>query len=209
MPTLRQILLAAVKSLLQGKSLIAALLALWTGASELSKDSDSNSNSKLDKAAPSVSIEARAKDDFLKEFDDLFLRPIEGAALRQFAKELKAQFRDGLLSNPACMLPSYNHQLPSRSEHGRYLALDVGGSTLRVAVVELRGQDAQGSASRIVRQDSFKIDRTVKDLEGIAFFDWVAEKIVSTVWAASDSDDNVTASTGPLFIGLAWSFPIE
>ncbi|PSR81047.1 hexokinase-1 [Coniella lustricola] len=220
MPTLRQILLAAVKSLLRGKSLLAALLALWTGASQLSQGprsasaSDSDSRPKLDDTAPAPPAEprpSRTPDDFLGEFDELFLRPTEGAALAHLAQMLKAQFQDGLLTNPACMLPSYNHQLPSRSEHGRYLALDVGGSTLRVAVVQLRGRDADGSASRIVRQDSFKIDRAVKDLEGLAFFDWVAQKIVSTVSAARgpEHQDPHLGSTGPLFMGLAWSFPIE
>lgn len=209
MTTLREVFIAAVKSLLRGKNFIQALLALWISPSLL-KDSgcESPSSSSLSSSTTTVeeSKERRSPDDFLSEVAELFLQPIQGDALKEFSLKLKAQFKEGLLQNPACMLPSYNHQLPSRSEHGQYLALDVGGSTLRVALVELRGREAVGSESRIVRLDSFKIDREVKNLVGMSFFDWMAQKIVATVSLALGNANSVDE---PLLMGLAWSFPIE
>ncbi|KAF3761302.1 hypothetical protein M406DRAFT_357680 [Cryphonectria parasitica EP155] len=211
--TIREIFAAAIKSLLRGKSFIAALLSFWispnvfkTAGSE-SISNGTTTTTTTSSTSSSTTAARRSVDDFLKEVEALFLGPIEDPSLREFSSKLKVQFRDGLLNNPACMLPSYNHQLPSRSEHGQYLALDVGGSTLRVALVELLGKEAQGSgASRIVRQDSFRIDRDVKDLEGMAFFDWAAQKVVSTVAEALDARNT---PEDPLLMGLAWSFPIE
>lgn len=202
MTTLREVFIAAVKSLLRGKDFIQALLALWISPNTTKGSRcDSSSSSAVDD-----SKERRSPDDFLAEVKELFLQPTQGNALKEFSLQLKAQFREGLLNNPACMLPSYNHQLPSRSEHGQYLALDVGGSTLRVALVELRGREAVGSESRIVRLDSFKINPDVKNLVGMKFFDWMAQKIVATVSSALGSENSPDT---PLLMGLAWSFPIE
>lgn len=203
MTTLREVFLAAIKSLSRGKTFIQALLAFWISPTTLKRtESHSIPNSTLDVPTPQ-----RSPDDFLKEAEELLLHSVQGGdALKELSLKLKAQFKEGLLHNPACMLPSYNHQLPNRSERGQYLALDVGGSTLRIALVELRGRDAQGSESRILRLESFKIEREVKNLEGMAFFDWMARKIVDTVSKALGSE---TTSEKPLLMGLAWSFPIE
>ncbi|KAJ4422230.1 N-acetylglucosamine kinase 1 [Gnomoniopsis sp. IMI 355080] len=205
MTTLREVFIAAVKSLLRGKNFIQALLALWISP-KLLKTSGCESSSSSTSVTLDDSKQCKSPNEFLSEVEELFLQPTQGDALKEFSSKLKAQFREGLLNNPACMLPSYNHQLPSRSEHGQYLALDVGGSTLRVALVELRGREAVGSESRIVRLDSFKIDRKVKNLVGMSFFDWMAQKIMATVSSALGSENS---RDNPLLMGLAWSFPIE
>ena len=192
--TLRQVFVAAIKSLLRGKTLIQAFLAFWVSPTVL-KGQRVKSKDK-----PTRTIE-----DFLKEAEALLVGPSEGDGLEEFASKLKVQFRKGLLSNPDCMLPSYNHQLPNGYETGQYLALDVGGSTLRVALVELRSRAARGSEREIVRMKSFPINSSIKNLEGMAFFDWMAGMIIETV--AEDAKHN--SSEKPLPMGLAWSFPIE
>ncbi|KAB5566651.1 hypothetical protein GE09DRAFT_1171693 [Coniochaeta sp. 2T2.1] len=194
MTTLRQAFAAALKSLLRGKSFIQAFLAFWVGPAVVK-------GQKVDTRDPPT----RTIEDFLKEAQTLLVGPSEGDGLKDFASKLKLQFRENLLSNPDCMLPSYNYQLPNGYERGQYLALDVGGSTLRVALVELRSRGARGSESGIIRMKSFPIDRTIKDLEGMEFFDWMADLIIETV--AEDVKKN--SSEKPLPMGLAWSFPIE
>ncbi|KAJ0110138.1 hypothetical protein J7T55_000570 [Diaporthe amygdali] len=203
MPTLREVFVAALKSLLRGKTFLQALLAFWISPAAIK---DAGPGSSIPKGAEVASKPPRSPEDFLREAEELLLHPIRPDGLSEFSLSLKAQFRDGLLNNPACMLPSYNHQLPNRSECGQYLALDVGGSTLRVALVELRGQEAQGSESCIVRIDSFKIDPAIKKLKGTAFFDWMAQRIVDTVSKALGSENSPEK---PLLMGMAWSFPIE
>lgn len=198
--TLRQVFAAAIKSLLRGKSLIQAFLAFWISPTALKSQKVYPGKGNGNGNAPSRTIE-----DFLREAEELFVGSTEGDRLKQFALMLKAQFRESLLLNPDCMLPSYNHQLPNGYERGQYLALDVGGSTLRVALVELRSRGARGSESGIVRMQSFKIDPTIKDMVGVAFFEWMAARILETV----DGSGQDRGSEKPLPMGLAWSFPIE
>lgn len=191
---LRQAFAAALKSLLRGKALLQAFLALWISPTVLK-------NQRLEPRDPPT----RTIEDFLKEAQALLVGPSEGDGLKILASKLKMQFRKALLSNPECMLPSYNYQLPSGHERGQYLALDVGGSTLRVALVELRSRGARGSESGIIRMNSFPIDSTIKKLEGMDFFNWMADLVHETV--AEDVKKN--SSEKPLLMGLAWSFPIE
>lgn len=199
--TLRQVFAAALKSLLRGKSLIQAFLAFWISPTDLKGQKVKRGNGTSNGNAPP----SRTIEDFLKEVEELIIGTTEGHRLKQFALLLKAQFRQGLLLNPDCMLPSYNHQLPNGYERGEYLALDVGGSTLRVALVELRSRAARGRESGIIRMQSFKIDPTIKDLKGGAFFDWMAARILETV----DGTGQNRSPDNPLLMGLAWSFPIE
>lgn len=203
MPTLREVFVAALKSLLRGKTFLQALLAFWISPATIK---DAGPGSPIPDRDEVASKPRRCPEDFLREAEELLLHSVRPDGLREFSGALKAQFRDGLLNNPACMLPSYNHQLPSRSENGQYLALDVGGSTLRVALVQLRGREGRGKASHIARLDSFKIDPAIKKLKGTAFFDWMAQRIVDTVSQALDSENSPEK---PLLMGLAWSFPIE
>jgi hexokinase len=105
------------------------------------------------------------------------------------------------------MLPSYSHQLPFGSESGQYLALDVGGSTLRVAVVELRGRGVEADKqSEIISMHNYRIGKDIKDLEGMDFFNWMGQKIAETL-AESGKHDN--SPEKPLPVACAWSFPIE
>jgi hexokinase len=98
------------------------------------------------------------------------------------------------------MLPSYSSTLPTGQEKGRYLALDVGGSTLRVALVSLDGRrDAE-----IVSFKAYKIDQTVKKLVGHCFFDWMAARIVETL-----EETGALMPEEVVSMALAWSFPIE
>lgn len=196
MTTLREVIVAALKSLLRGKSFFEAFLALWIDPATPKGQEVETEN------VPSATIE-----DFLKEAEQLFIPPSDGRRLKEFASKLKVQFREGLSSNPACMLPSYNHRLPNGYERGQYLVLDVGGSNLRVALVELRSRGARGSESGIIRMESFKIDTLVKSLEGMDFFDWVAGRISETLSKSEKKHSHGPES--PLPMGLAWSFPIE
>ncbi|KAA8897425.1 hypothetical protein FN846DRAFT_963782 [Sphaerosporella brunnea] len=114
---------------------------------------------------------------------------------------IKSNLRD---PNGTTMLPSYIHRLPNGQERGTALGVDLGGSTLRVAVIQLSGQGGGGSGSGIVDvlvRKSWSVTDDVKQLHGSAFFDWVAEKIEVVIAKA-----NLRGT--PLRVGLTWSFPI-
>ncbi|KAI0870280.1 hexokinase-1 [Hypoxylon argillaceum] len=194
MTTFRKSLLAALKSFLRGKSFLQALFAFWISPRKL-KDHH---------VSASTTRSLRTVAEFLKEAEKLLLSPIEGDRLRVFSANLKAQFRERLQTHPECMLPSFNHLLPTGNEIGQYLALDVGGSTLRVALVQLRGREAEGRGCEIVRMISFKITPEIKKLEGMAFFDWMAMRICDVI-----HKDGAANTEDPIPMGLAWSFPVE
>ena len=148
----------------------------------------------------------RTMDSLLREIQRLLEAPLEPAQLLHMSEKLQEQFAPKLQASDICMLPSYNDKLPTGLERGTYLALDVGGSTFRVAVVELLGKQSDAKSMRIVTMKSYPIDNTVRHLKGTAFFDWMAEKIEAAI---SDPEVKKTNGTKEFPMGLAWSFPVE
>ncbi|KAH0558516.1 hypothetical protein GP486_004824 [Trichoglossum hirsutum] len=147
----------------------------------------------------------RTMEDFMHEVARLFEAPLHPSVLLAMSNQLQIQFRKRLQDCSTCMLPSYNHTLPSGNEKGAYLALDVGGSTLRVALVELCGRLSVGEPMRIKAVESWSIDGPIKALEGDAFFDWMAARIEEML----GQDKHMHVGDTPLPTGLAWSFPVE
>ncbi|KAJ5641002.1 Hexokinase-1 [Penicillium herquei] len=145
----------------------------------------------------------RSLDDFAGEVETLFTTPLSTSKMLEMSEKIRVQFRHCLQTSPCNMLPSYTHALPSGSEKGTYLALDVGGSTFRVALIELHGREEE---MRIVRVASSQIDNTVKLLEGTQFFDWMAGEIEKML---KDVGTDYGRGEVALPIGLSWSFPID
>jgi hexokinase len=182
---LTEAFLAALKSLVRSTSLIQRLFTTWYIRLVQERHAENQ--------AAKEPLDAFAEDveHLLGEIED-------PERLSELSLALQGQFKKALREDARCMLPSYNHQLPHGREHGTYLALDVGGSTFRAALVELRGP---GKEMKIEAQKSYKINDAVKQLKGQAFFDWMAGKIEETIFGHRDD--------GVLSMGLAWSFPIE
>ncbi|KAI5464661.1 hypothetical protein BGZ63DRAFT_351312 [Mariannaea sp. PMI_226] len=193
----KQFLAAIIKSLLRGKSLVQAILAYWIKSLAVTADTKDSANT-----SSSQSLQ-----EFLNEAEALLLEPVNQNGLHQLVRGLRKQYSDRLRTSTEAMLPSYNHQLPNGTERGHYLALDVGGSTLRVALVELHGRVAKvGKESGIVSMMNFSITPEIKKLEGMAFFDWMAARIRETLDAQYD---HLHGPDQPLLMSMAWSFPIE
>jgi hexokinase len=148
----------------------------------------------------------RTMDDLLHEVQRLLEAPLEAAKLQQMSAALQEQFAPKLQASDICMLPSYNHTLPTGRERGTYLALDVGGSTFRIALVELNGKQVDAKHMRIVTMKSYSINEKVRQRSGTEFFDWMAEKIEQ---ALADPQLKKANGTKSFPMGLAWSFPVE
>jgi len=148
----------------------------------------------------------RTMDDLLREIQRLLEAPLATAKMLDMSTRLQAQFAPKLQSSDICMLPSYNHKLPSGYEKGTYLALDVGGSTFRIALVELNGRQPDAKNMRIVVMKSYKIDEKVRQRRGNDFFEWMAEKIQDAL-ADPLLQNSTDKKSFPM--GLAWSFPVE
>ncbi|KAH7045890.1 hypothetical protein B0J12DRAFT_576898 [Macrophomina phaseolina] len=145
-------------------------------------------------------------DDFLRDVKRQFEAPLQPDRLLQMSAKLQVEFARKLDSSDICMLPSYNHTLPTGHERGTYLALDVGGSTFRVALVQLSGKEAGDGCMSIAKMRCFPINDSVRALEGHAFFDWMAARIAETL-----DEPHVRAKLGQdtLPMGLSWSFPVQ
>ena len=145
-------------------------------------------------------------DNLLEEVKGLFGQQLDADSLLSLSKALQAELKQHLISSPQCMLPSFNYHLPTGQEQGLYLALEVGGSNLWMALVELHGRGYSPDSMRIRRPLSWPIDNSVKQLQGHAFFDWLAKRVEEMLTLEVE---NLKGEKEPLRMGVAWSFPIE
>ena len=155
-------------------------------------------------------------DDFLHDVKVQFMSQTYVEELLAMSKKLQAELQEQLrLGNSQAMLPSFNYELPTGEEGGRYLAVEVGGSNLRIAVVELYGREPPTGLQpmKIKCIMSFPIDTPIRQLKGYTFFDWIAERaneLLTMDFANSSEGSSFIQASGPrLRMGLAWSFPIE
>ena len=144
-------------------------------------------------------------DAFLKEVQGEFDQQLRIKDLLALSKKLQAELQQHMISSPQCMLPSHNYELPTGQEQGTYLALEVGGSNLRIALVELKGRNL---GMRIQRTMCCAINTAILQLKEYDFFDWVAERIGDLLRMEAEPLGH-TNRNEPLPMGVAWSFPIE
>ena len=149
-----------------------------------------------------------AMESFLDEVQHAFASQLDLNALLHHSQKLQTQLRQHLKASEQCMLPSFNYNLPTGKEQGLYLALEVGGSNLRIAMVELGGRQQGSDAMRIMRIDTCPITFDVKLLPGDGFFKWMAER-VKEMLQREGTHLNEDTDMKPLHMGVAWSFPIE
>jgi len=95
------------------------------------------------------------------------------------------------------MLPSHITTLPSGRERGQYVAVDLGGTNMRIALVRLQNNDAT-----VEKLDKWTIPEQVKTGTAEDFFQWVAERIINLT-SVSDLDDGEQEWK----LGVTWSFP--
>lgn len=189
---------ALLRSLLRTKHILQTILNIWIAPSVLKKEN-------VEGEVSEHGAGRLGAQEFLDRIEKIFRGSVDMQKLVPLSNGLRSQFLESMVDNPLCMLPSYNHQLPTGDERGAFLALDVGGSTFRVALIELSGR-GNGAGSKILKMASFKIGPPVRQLKGILFFDWMAERIEETLSGQMEGQD---MSEAPLSMGLAWSFPIE
>ena len=147
-------------------------------------------------------------DGLLADVRQSFGQQLDFDSLLQMSKSLQVEMRQHLIASPQRMLPSFNYSLPSGQEQGTYLALEVGGSNLRMSLIDLNGRQHQKGAIQIRRTMSSPIDKAVRQLQDHAFFDWMAANIRQLLLLEASTAD-MEADSPPLRMGVAWSFPVE
>lgn len=145
-------------------------------------------------------------DELAADVKTVFEAPLGLPGLLQMSTRLQEEFLVKLQASTISMLPSFQHTLPTGSEKGDILALDVGGSTFRAALIRLSGKGNGSDGLQVRRMRSFVIDEKIRQLEGRAFFDWIATKIGEMLSEYNHMNGTTNAR---LQMGLTWSFPIE
>lgn len=99
------------------------------------------------------------------------------------------------------MIPSFVTGRPTGHETGRYLALDLGGTNLRVCEFELKGQ---GQYS--VKQQKFVVSEALKRGDMRDLCDFIADCVDSFITEHGSLDD--VNDNEELQLGFTFSFPI-
>mmetsp|Transcript_46585 Transcript_46585/g.113445 ORF Transcript_46585/g.113445 Transcript_46585/m.113445 type:complete len:507 (-) Transcript_46585:10-1530(-) len=95
------------------------------------------------------------------------------------------------------MLPTHLTSVPTGSEKGDYLALDLGGTNFRVLKVSLEGE-----GKFKVDQGKFKVEDVLMKGHGKDLFTFIAKKVKEMVPQAAKS-------TTAMPLGFTFSFPVE
>ncbi|KII95964.1 hypothetical protein PLICRDRAFT_34922 [Plicaturopsis crispa FD-325 SS-3] len=108
---------------------------------------------------------------------------------------------EGLSSynHPMAMIPSFVTGVPNGTETGTFLALDLGGTNLRVCEVVLHGDH-----TFTLRQQKYKVSEALKTGESSALFEYLADS-VDAFLTESDSESNKRPATPGIPASLASS----
>ncbi|KAF8826419.1 hypothetical protein HHX47_DHR5000019 [Lentinula edodes] len=137
------------------------------------------------------------------------LTDLTHAFLREINLGLKGYGED------MAMVPSFITGVPDGSETGTFLALDLGGTNLRVCQVTLNGDKTFK-----LRQQKYKVSEGLKTGEAGVLFDYLADSVDAfltmhppespeSLSPPLDPNPNPNAIPDVLPLGLTFSFPVE
>ncbi|KAJ5770431.1 uncharacterized protein N7511_002482 [Penicillium nucicola] len=179
-------------------------------------------NSEYDAAQREYLVHHQQLEDFLSPMS------LDEGVLYQLARRFSTTYRHLALTSDQQFLPTPVTQLPTGQETGRYLAIDVGGSNLRVAFIELLGEavdsdvrptDAtersQDTIRKALRQRvkrtlerAWPIQEHLKMDKAEDLFSWIGDCIAEVVAESLSSDATKKDIPAELDMGITFSFPI-
>ncbi|KAK6200533.1 hexokinase I [Scheffersomyces amazonensis] len=160
-------------------------------------------------ASTKEKIQSTSTSNLLPLIADNFIGSITDERLSEQSNLLVNDFNESLSKNSKItMLSNYNIS-PSGNEHGQFLVIDLGGSTLRIAVIKIdeasendKFSSDRSSRIHILQEESWIIDNNFKIID-YNFFKFIGSKI-SEIISKSDFNEKETINTG-----ISWSFPLE
>ncbi|KAJ6516263.1 hypothetical protein C8R45DRAFT_811924 [Mycena sanguinolenta] len=126
----------------------------------------------------------------------------------QFLHEFKVGL--GNYNHPMAMIPTFVTGVPNGTETGTFLALDLGGTNMRVCEVVLHGD-----TTFTLRQQKYKVSDALKTGEATVLFDYLADSVDAflTSHPPPSSHGNADPFSQPsadvVHLGLTFSFPVE
>ncbi|PWN53363.1 hypothetical protein IE53DRAFT_384167 [Violaceomyces palustris] len=145
-------------------------------------------------AVPSITIQ-----EALTDIEQQFW--LDEQALKDISRRFQELFHYGLANHGAemAMIPTFVTGVPDGTETGTYLALDLGGTNLRVCEINL-----DGKGGFTMKQEKYKVSDALKRGPAKDLFDYMARSVDTflTDYGTSSSDDE-------LLMGFTFSFPVE
>ncbi|GJE84777.1 hexokinase [Phanerochaete sordida] len=172
--------------------------------------------------APLTAISGSSKGSEIPIFEDIEQQlTLDDGALHTITSQFLEDFRLGLgeYNHSMAMIPTFVTGVPNGTETGTFLALDLGGTNLRVCEVKLLGNH-----EFTLRQQKYRVSEALKTGEASALFDYLADSVdaflttptVSPTTAAFNpfagpsAIDEIDPEVDPaLPLGLTFSFPVE
>lgn len=138
--------------------------------------------------------------------------------LLAMSSKLVDTYNEACVTESLAMLPSFMSKFLAGNESGVFLSIDVGGSTLRAALVEVTGTTSEGRVQpQIYGIRTWEISPSIKGLSGTAFLGWIAGNIacmLNEIEAQRHESGQsalplLSTINGRLATGLSWSFPLR
>ncbi|KAJ3723422.1 hypothetical protein C8R42DRAFT_606411 [Lentinula raphanica] len=148
----------------------------------------------------------KSPQDVLNDID--FQLTLEPALLTNLTKAFLEEINVGLgrYGEDMAMVPSFVTGVPDGSETGTFLALDLGGTNLRVCEVVLNGDKTFR-----LRQQKYKVSDQLKTGEATVLFDYLADSVDAFLTTHPPESPLSPDAEVPdvLPLGLTFSFPVE
>lgn len=125
---------------------------------------------------------------------------VDDMLLIRVRNHFTSEMENGLAGRPSslAMLPSFVPRLPSGHETGQYLAVDLGGTNLRVMLLIATG----AGVPPLIQQRTFKVPTTVMTSTADELFDFLASKVEEFC-----TQYNLMGKHLPL--GFTFSYPMD
>lgn len=176
----------------------------------------------------SASNDSPPPDDLEQDLDN-FVQPllIDNTILHNLAYQFSKVYNELALTSEEQFLPTPVTKLPSGQETGQFLAIDVGGTNLRVAFIELLGdaddllstingversretiRNAQRPRVRRTLEKAWPIGEHLKMDKTEDLFAWIGDCIAEVVGDRLSSDSGRVPVPEELAMGITFSFPM-
>lgn len=167
--------------------------------------------------------------DDLEQELDTYTQPlqIDDAVVHNLAYQFSKVYEELAFRSEEQFLPTPVTKLPSGSETGQFLAIDVGGTNLRVAFIELLGdaddllptangversretiRNAQRPRVRRTLEKAWPIGEHLKMDKTEDLFAWIGDCIAEVVGDRLTSDLGKVSVPEELPMGITFSFPM-
>lgn len=165
-----------------------------------------------------------------KEVDvGTFVQPlaIDDDLIYKLAYEFSSVYRDLAVTSDEQFLPNPVTRLPSGHETGQFLAIDVGGTNLRVAFIELLGdtfdqhatingadrsrdtiRNAQRPRIRRTLEKAWPIGEHLKIDKTEDLFTWIGDCVAEVVSDYLSNENGDAMIPAELDLGITFSFPM-